>query len=57
MFEGLRTFMEKLEPKDIIAGICLIGSFVLIGLGIDSEVKAIPAFILGAYFMKIANKK
>jgi len=57
MFEGLRTFMEKLEPKDIIAGICLIGSFILLAMGIDSEVKAIPAFILGAYFMKITNRK
>jgi len=52
------SFWSKLEPKDIVAIISLMGAFVLIALGIDSEMKAVPAVIIGLYFgIKIGQKK
>ncbi len=44
--------INKIYPKDIIAVICLIAGFILLGLGRDSYVTAMVTLILGYYFSK-----
>ena len=44
--------IETIHARDIIAGLVLIGCFILIGLGIDSFVTGITALIIGYYFSK-----
>lgn len=43
---------ERIYPRDIIAALALIGSFVLLGLGVDTFVAAITTAIIGYYFSK-----
>lgn len=43
---------ETIYPRDVIAVICLIACFILIGLGINSFVQAAAILIIGYYFSK-----
>lgn len=47
-----KTFLEKLEPADILAAIILIGGLVLIGLGINGIVGGLVVAIVAYYFGK-----
>ena len=42
----------KVYPRDIIAGIVLLGIFILIGLGKDGWLQGVGAVIIGYYFSK-----
>ena len=46
------SFLEKVQPKDIIAIICLLSGFILIAIGKDGTITAITAAIVGYYFSK-----
>ena len=46
------SFWDKIQARDILAAICLIGGLILISLGIDSTVSVVIAAIVGYYFSK-----
>lgn len=50
------NIMEKIEPKDILAAILLIGGMVLIGLGINHIVSGMMIMITTYYFRKRIEK-
>jgi len=50
-----KTFLEKLEPADILAGIILIGGLALIGLGINGIVGGLLIAVVAYYFGKKEN--
>lgn len=44
--------IEKIYPRDIIAGLSLIAIFILIGLGRNGWLQGVGAVIIGYYFSK-----
>jgi hypothetical protein len=45
-------FTEKIQPRDVVAVICLIAIFILLSLGFDGWLQGIGAVIIGYYFSK-----
>ena len=43
---------ETIYPRDLIAAIVLIGSFILLGFGVDSYFTGLVTLIIGYYFSK-----
>lgn len=44
--------MIKFEVVDIVAIIIVVGCLILLGKGIDGEIKAFLGFIVGYYFQR-----
>ena len=47
--------MPHFKPKDIIAGITLVGIFFLKARGLNGDFDTVAALILGYYFVKREN--
>ncbi len=47
--------MSKIQPRDVIALVGFITCAVLLGFGLDGQVKAMMGFILGYYFHNAQN--
>jgi len=52
MLNLMKTFLQKLEPKDILAAVVLIGGFVLLALGVDTVVGGVIIAVVAYYFRK-----
>ena len=44
--------IEKIYPRDLIAALVLIGSFILLALGVDSYFTGLVTLVIGYYFSK-----
>jgi hypothetical protein len=45
-------FWDKIQTRDILAAIMLIGGLVLTAMGIDKTISVVMAAIIGYYFSK-----
>lgn len=45
-------FIDKIQPRDVIALVILIAIFILIAFGFDGWLQGIGAVIIGYYFSK-----
>jgi hypothetical protein len=53
----LKTFIDKIQPRDVIALISLVIIFILIGLGHDSWLEGIGGIIIAYYFLARVNEE
>jgi len=45
-------FIDRVQPRDIVAVICLVAIFILLAFGFDGWLQGIGAVIIGYYFSK-----
>lgn len=45
-------FIDRVQPRDVVAVICLVAIFILLALGLDGWLQGIGAVIIGYYFSK-----